>query len=54
MDAVDDFAFLGLGIWGDGEAWACGSVDGFGSGGARRGSDDGFSLGVGEMSGNGG
>ena len=45
VDAVDDFAFLGLRIWGDGEAWACGSVGDFGSRRARRGSDDRFWLG---------
>ena len=45
MDTVDNFAFLGLGVWGDGEAWACGSANAFGSRRARRGSDDRFGMG---------
>ena len=53
MHAVDDLAFLGLGIWGDGEAWAFGRIGGFGGRRARRGGDDGFGLSVGEMSGSG-
>ena len=54
VDAVDDFAFLGLGVGCDGEAWACGSVSDFGGRCARGSSDDGLGLGVGEMSGSGG
>ena len=45
VNTVDDFAFLGLGVWGDGEAWACGSVGDFGSRRARRGSDGGLWMG---------
>ena len=45
MDAVDDFAFLGLRVWGDGEAWARGGVSDFGSRCARRGSGDRFGVG---------
>ena len=51
VDAVDDLAFFGLGIWGDGEAWACGSVSGFGGRCTRRSGDNGLGLGVGEVSG---
>ena len=53
-DTVDDFAFLGLGVWGDGEAWTCGGRGDFGGRCARGSSDDGFDLGMGEMSGSGG
>ena len=53
VDAVDDLAFFGLGIWGDGEAWACGSMSNFGSGCTRGSGDDRFGLGVGEVSGSG-
>ena len=52
MDTINDFAFLGLGVWGDGEAWACVSVGGFGGRRARRSSDDGFGMGrIGESGG---
>ena len=54
VDAVDDLAFFGFGIWGDSEARACGSVSGFGSGCTRGSGDDGFGLGVCEVSGSGG
>ena len=30
VDTVDDFALLRLGVWGNGEAWACGGVSVFG------------------------
>ena len=45
MDTVNDFTFLGLGVWGDGETWARGSVSDFGSRRARRGGDDRFGMG---------
>ena len=54
VDTIDDFAFFGLGVGGDGEAWAYGGMSGFrgrcawGSGNVRLG------LGVGEVSGSGG
>ena len=54
MDTVDDFTLFGLGVWGNGEAWACRSVGAFGSRCARGSSDDGFGFGVGEISGSGG
>jgi hypothetical protein len=54
MDTIDDFAFLGLGVWGDGEAWTRGGRGGFGGRCARGSSDDGVGLGIGEMSGSGG
>ena len=54
MDTIDDFAFLGFGVWSDGEARTCGGGGGFGGRCARGSSDDGFGLGIGEMSGNGG
>jgi hypothetical protein len=44
MDTVDDFAFLGLGVWGDGETWVLRSVRDFGSWRARGSSDDGFGM----------
>ena len=54
VDAIDDLAFLRLGVWGDGEVWTCGGRRGFGSRRARGSSDDGFGLGVGEVSRSGG
>ena len=45
VDTVDDFAFLGLGIWGDGEAWAYGSSGGFGGRRARRSGNGRFGMG---------
>ena len=45
MDTVDDFAFLGLRVWGDGEAWAHGSVSSFGGWCARGSSADGLRVG---------
>ena len=53
-DAINDLALLGLGVRGDGEAWACRGVGVFGGWRARGSSGDGFGLGVGEMSGGGG
>ena len=44
-DMVDDFAFLGLGVWGDGETWAHGGASGFGSRCTGRSSADGFGIG---------
>ena len=44
MDAVNDFAFFGLRVRGEGEAWARGSVSDFGSRRARGGSDDRFGM----------
>ena len=54
VNAVDNFAFLGLGVWGDGEAWARGSVSGFGGWCTRGSGDDRLGLGVSEVSGSGG
>ena len=54
VDTVDDFALFGLGVWGDGEAWSFGDRGGFGGRCTRGSSDDGFSLSIGEMSGDGG
>ena len=45
MDTIDDFTLFGVGVWGDGEAWACGSVDGLGGQRARGGSADWFGIG---------
>ena len=45
MDTVDDLAFFGFGVRGDGETWARGSVSDFGSWRARGSSDDGFGMG---------
>ena len=52
-DAINDFAFFCLGVWGNGESWAYGSVSGFGGWCARGSGDDRFGLGVGEVSGSG-
>ena len=30
MDAIDDFALFGLGVWGDGETWVYRGMSGFG------------------------
>ena len=54
VDTVDDFALFCLRVWGDGESRAHGSVSGFGGWCTRRGGDDRFGLGVGEVSGSGG
>ena len=54
VDTVDDFALFCLGVWGDGESRAYGSVGGFGGWCARRSGDDRLGLGVGEVSGSGG
>ena len=53
-DTVDDFALFSLRVWGDSETWARGSGSGFRGWCARRSGDDGFGLGVGEVSGSGG
>ena len=45
VDTIDDFAFLGLGVWGDGETWARGGISGFRGWCARRSSDDRFGMG---------
>ena len=45
VDTIDDLAFLGLGVWGDGETWAYGGMNGFGSRCAGRSSDDWFGMG---------
>ena len=45
VDTVNDLAFLGLGVWGDGETWARGGASGFGGWRARRSSDDRFGMG---------
>ena len=45
MDAVDDFAFFGLGVGGDGETWAYRSVSGFRARCAGRSNDDWFGVG---------
>ena len=45
MDTVNDLAFLGLGVRGDGETWVRGSVSNFGGWRARRSSDDRFGMG---------
>ena len=45
VDTVNDLAFFGLGVWGDGETWARGSVSGFGSWCARGSGDDGLGMG---------
>ena len=45
MDTVNDFAFLGLRVWGDSETWARGGIDDFGSWRARGSSDDWFRMG---------
>ena len=36
VDSIDDLALFGLGVWGDGEPWAHGGVDGFGGWCARE------------------
>ena len=44
VDTVDDLAFLGFGVGGDGETWALGGVGDFGGWRVRRG-DDRFRMG---------
>ena len=45
VDTINDFALFRLGVWGDGEPWACGGVSVFG-GWCKRGSGvDGFGVG---------
>ena len=45
VDTIDDFAFLGLGVWGDGETWARGDVSDFRVWRARGSGDDRFGMG---------
>ena len=45
MDTVDDFALFSLGVQGDGETWARGSVSGFGGRCMRRSGVDWFRMG---------
>ena len=45
VDTIDDLAFFGLGVWGDGETWARGGVGDFGSWCTRRSGNDGFGMG---------
>ena len=45
VDMIDDLAFLGLGVWGDGETWACRSVSGFGVRCMGRSGDDRLRMG---------
>ena len=54
VDTVDDLAFFGFGVWGDGKSWTRGGGSDFGGWCARRGGDDGLGLGMGEVSGSGG
>ena len=49
MDTINDLAFLGIGVWGDGETWARGGVGDFG-GWCTRGSGDDW-LGMGRIDG---
>ena len=45
VDTVDDLAFLGLGVWSDGETWARGGGSGFGGRRARRSGSGRFGMG---------
>ena len=46
MDTIDDFALFRLGVWGDGESWACGGMSVF-NGWCERGSGvNGFGVGM--------
>ena len=45
VDTVDDFALFGLGVWGDGETWACGGMSLFGGRCLGRSGDDRFGMG---------
>ena len=49
MDTINDFAFFRLGVWGDGESWACGGMSVFGGWRKRRSGVSG--LGVGRIDG---
>ena len=44
-DTIDNFALFGLGIWGDGKAWTCGSVSDFRGRCVRWSGDGGFRMG---------
>ena len=45
MDTIDDLAFFGFGVWGDGEAWALRGASDLGGWCARRGGADRFGMG---------
>ena len=45
VDTINDFALLCLGVWGDGEPWACGGVSVFGGWRKRRSGVSGFRVG---------
>ena len=45
VDAINDFALLCLGVWGDGEPWAHRGMNGLGVWCERRGGVDGFGMG---------
>jgi hypothetical protein len=45
MDTVDNFAFFGLRVWGDGESWTRGSVSGLRGRCTRGSGGDGFGIG---------
>ena len=45
MDAIDDFALLRLGVWGNGESWAYGGMSVFGGWCKRRSGVSGFGVG---------
>ena len=45
VDAINDFALLCLGVWGDGEPWACGGMSVFGGWCKRRSGVNGFGVG---------
>ena len=47
VDTIDDLALFRLGVWGDGESWACGSMSFFGGWCERRGDASGFGIGRG-------
>ena len=45
VDTIDDLAFFGLGVWGDGETWAYRGMSSLGGRCSGRSSDDGFGMG---------
>ena len=44
MDTINNFAFLGLGVWSDGETWTRRGGSGFGGWRARGSGVDGFRV----------
>ena len=45
VDTINDLAFFGFGVWGDGELWTCRGVNDFGGRCTGRSNSGGFRMG---------